>query len=177
MMKKGMNGLMKKLIAMIAALMMLFTFSALAEETFSVEDVYEGVWVAFVDDNFEMYVPSDWLVMEITEELREYGMYYAAVSPDGACSASVSWYALDAVADTAALEAEIAAEHPDAAIIDVGYAETVCYADLQEDALCFAMADQADPGMYVFSFTPAADENMQLLASVMMTSIRPITQQ
>ena len=84
---------MKKLIAVLAALMMLFSLSAYAEEEFRVEDVYEGVWVDFTDDHFQMYVPAEWPVMEITEQLREYGMYYAAVSPDGACSVSVSWYA------------------------------------------------------------------------------------
>lgn len=168
---------MKKLAALFVSLCMLFSCAAFAEEEVivNIEDLYEGVWVPFEDDGFEIYLPSEWLIVELTEEeIAQSGIYFMVASEDGAYTASVAWQALEAEVDLAGLEASLAAGYPGAQIIATGNIESVCFADGENDMLGFALLDQEDLGMYLFCFTPASDADMQLLATMIMTSIRPI---
>lgn len=43
-------------------------------------DLYEGTWVSFAG-GFDLYIPSDWDVLEISEEDQEKGMMFQAKDP------------------------------------------------------------------------------------------------
>ena len=165
---------MKKLLALLTALMMLFSVTAFAE-TVTFEDLYDGVWMRFEDDGFELYLPSDWLQLQITDEILSTGIYYAIVSPDLANAFTVSWALMDELFDIDTLEAAINMVYPGATRVALGYAEAVCYTDTASDMLAFAILDPDGMGMYTFSFMPASTEGMQLLASLTMLSFRPLS--
>ena len=165
---------MKKFFALIIALMML-TCTAFAEEAFNIEDLYEGEWIHFEDDGFEMYLPSDWLVLEIDQEtLENSGIYYAVASPDGSCTFQLAWSQMETPTDLTALLADIQTVYPEAAQVSMLNIETICYADVEADILAFAVLDEADQGVFFFNFTPASNEDMVTLATLMMNSITPV---
>lgn len=45
-------------------------------------DLYEGTWVSFAG-GFDLYIPSDWDVLEISEEDQESGVMFQAKDPSG----------------------------------------------------------------------------------------------
>lgn len=45
------------------------------------EPAYEGTWLSF-EGGFDLYLPSDWDVLEISEEAAEEGLVFQAVAPD-----------------------------------------------------------------------------------------------
>ena len=166
---------MKKLFALMIALVMLLSCAAIAEEGVNVEVLYEGEWVEFSDDGFLMYIPAGWVQMEIDEEtLENSGIYYAITSPDGSSSFQLAWSALEEEMDMAALLADIQTAYPTAKQLTLGATEAVCYANAEADIVAFAVLDQVDLGVFYFNFTPASSKDMITLASLMMTSITPM---
>lgn len=168
---------MKKIAALLLVLVMLFSMVAVAEETQTVaaETVFEGVWVTFPDDGFEVYFPAEWLEVEITEEILATGVYYALTDPNGACAMAVAWYELAEAMDIDALEASMVAAYGDkAARVNLGNVEAICYHVADSNALCFAFLDWVDQGLFTFNFSPADDEAVRLLASLIMNTVRPV---
>ena len=167
---------MKKIFALVLALVLALSIAAFAEEQpVDIESIYEGTWVTFEDDGFNMYIPSDWVELELDQELIESsGFYYAVASADGACTFQLAWLPIEAEMDIAALQAEIASVYPEAAVVALNGFDAVCYADAEVGILTFAVLDQADLGVYYFNFTPASNEEMVVLASLMMASISPV---
>ena len=46
------------------------------------KEAYEGTWLSF-EPGFDLYVPSDWEVLEVSEEdLKEHGLMFQAKAPD-----------------------------------------------------------------------------------------------
>lgn len=66
-----------KWIVLILVLLLIPAY-VLAEET----EAAEGVWVK-LEEGFEVFVPDQWEVLEITDEMKENGVFYAVASPDG----------------------------------------------------------------------------------------------
>ena len=163
---------MKKLLALVMALIMLLSSAAVAEEIVY-EQFFDGTWVQF-EDGFEIYLPSEWLELEVTDEMLEGGIFYAVMSPDGAYTCQMIWSALDAEYTYEEALAEVDAIYPGAELLEVNGIGLICFADAENDILGFAALDGAEPGLYMFFFTPMADENLQLLASVIASSLRLI---
>ena len=163
---------MKKLLALVMALMMLLCSAAVAEEV-AYEELFDGTWVQF-EEGFELYLPSDWLVLESTEEELAAGIAFTVCSPDEAYYMALAW---------SGLEAELTIEELQAALVEAGYpVEPVevngigllVIADADNNTLSFIGMDAAEPGYYTFIFTPMNDENLQVLASVIASSLRNI---
>ena len=163
---------MKKLLALVMALMMLLCSAAVAEEIVY-EDLFDGTWVQF-EEGFELYLPSDWLVLESTEEELAAGIAFTVCSPDEAYYMALAW---------SGLEAELTLDELQAALVEAGYpVEPVevngigllVMADADNNTLSFIGMDAAEPGYYTFIFTPMNDENLQVLASVIASSLRNI---
>ena len=77
---------MKKIFAlMLVLLTMMMAGAALAEAPF------EGVWVGYEAGWIKWLMPSDWLVMEVTEEMMEANLFYGAFSPDGSKTMQILW--------------------------------------------------------------------------------------
>ena len=163
---------MKKLLALVMALMMLLCSAAVAEEIVY-EEFFDGTWVQF-EEGFELYLPSDWLVLESTEEELEAGIAFSVCSPDEAYYMALMWQGL---------EAELTIEELQAALVEAGFAveplevnniALLVMGDAENDTLSFIGMDAAESGYYIFLFTPMSDENLQTLAAVIASSLRNI---
>ena len=92
------------------ALMMLFCVSAYAETTEAAAATaapeaaaltqitfdesaapYQGSWLTFDEDGFGVYLPSDWVKKDVTDEMKSAGTLYAGTSADGAYAMTLSY--------------------------------------------------------------------------------------
>lgn len=162
----------KKLLALVMALMMLLCSSAVAEEIVY-EEIFDGTWVQF-EEGFELYLPSDWLMLEPSEEERAEGIAFSVCSPDEAYYMALAW---------SGLEAEMSIDELQAALTEAGYLveqvevnglDLLMMGDAENDTLSFIGMDAAEPGYYTFLFTPLSDENLQLWAAAIASSLRNI---
>ncbi len=167
--------MMKKLVALLLAMLMLAcTTVSLAEDlTAQIEATFEGVWVQF-EDGFEIYLPAEWLQVELTEEMIANSTFYAAVSPDMTQSVEIGWTGLEADADLHALAAELAATYADAQVLNINGIEMLMYTDTDFNALVLMACDAVEPGLYIFALTPADDEAFVEIGTAIALSIRNI---
>lgn len=161
---------MKKLLALVLALLMLLSTTAMAEEI-DYSQFFDGTWVQF-EEGFELYLPSDWLVLESTEEELASGIAFSVCSPDEAYYMALAW---------SGLEAELTIDELQAALVEAGYPvepvevnniALLVMGDAENDTLSFIGMDAAEPGYYTFIFAPMSDENLQVMASVIASSLR-----
>ena len=144
---------MKKFLALILCLMMACVSIAVAEEV-AIEDLYDGSWVQF-EDGFEIYLPNDWYSFECTEEMNAQGIFYVAGTEDMSYSCTLAWKALDAEISIEDLQAQMVQTYPDAEVVEVNGVALIAYVDSANNLLnCVAM-DAAEPGFYLFAFSPA----------------------
>ena len=163
---------MKKFLALILCLMMACVSIAVAEEV-AIEDLYDGSWVQF-EDGFEIYLPNDWYSFECTEEMNAQGIFYVAGTEDMSYSCTLAWKALDAEISIEDLQAQMVQVYPDAQVVEVNGVGLITYVDSANNLLnCVAM-DAAEPGFYLFAFSPADDADFQMLATAIASSIRNI---
>ena len=163
---------MKKFLALILCLMMACVSIAVAEEV-AIEDLYDGSWVQF-EDGFEIYLPNDWYSFECTEEMNAQGIFYVAGTEDMSYSCTLAWKALDAEISIEDLQAQMVQTYPDAEVVEVNGVGLITYVDSANNLLnCVAM-DAAEPGFYLFAFSPADDADFQMLATAIASSIRNI---
>lgn len=161
---------MKKFLALVLCLMMACASVAVAEEI-AIEDLYDGSWVQF-EDGFEIYLPSDWCSFECTPEMNEKGIFYMAGTEDLSYTCTLAWKALDAEISIEDLQAQMVQTYPDAEVVEVNGVGLIAYVDSANNLLnCVAM-DAAEPGFYLFAFSPADDADFQMVASAIASSIR-----
>lgn len=180
---------MKRTLAILMTLFMLVSASAFAEtaETSdataaSIPEIvfdetaaaFQGDWLTFDDDGFMVYMPSDWVSVEVTDELLAAGTYYAAKSADGAYAMTVSYSAENDVATNDELAAKLTeAGYENVTQAIVNGISVVGYDMSEQDVSGMAFMD-GDGGMYVFSFTPASDETFTAIGQTIITSLSPI---
>ena len=163
---------MKKFLALILCLMMACVSIAVAEEV-AIEDLYDGSWVQF-EDGFEIYLPNDWYSFECTEEMNAQGIFYVAGTEDMSYSCTLAWKALESEISIEDLQAQMVEVYPDAQVVEVNGVGLITYVDSANNLLnCVAM-DAAEPGFYLFAFSPADDADFQMLATAIASSIRNI---
>ena len=163
---------MKKILALVMDLMMFLCSAAVAEEI-AYEEFFDGTWVQF-EEGFELYLPSDWLVLESTEEDLEAGIAFSVCSPDEAYYMALAWSGLEAELTLEELQAALAEAGYPVEPVEVNGIGLLVMADAENDTLSFIGMDGAEPGYYNFIFTPMSDENLQALASVIASSLRNI---
>lgn len=170
--KERLVFLMKKMLSLVLALMMvLLAGFACAEEAVNFEDFYPGEWVEF-EGGFQLYLPTEWPELEITADLTEAGIGYGR--SDGEWAFLLGYSELDADLSVEELQAILQDAYSYAEIIELQDCAVVCYLDEANDSLCFAALDGTEPGMYIFCFTPASNEDLQALATVIMASLTQI---
>lgn len=152
---------MKKLTSLILALICLLAFSAVAEEL---------VPITF-EDGFQISLPGDWVELEVTDEMLEGGVFYAAASPDGANTVQISWSALEAEMTIEEVQADLATAYPDAEVAELNGIAFVGFSDAANDLFGFTALDAVEPGLYTFWFTPASDEAFIGSAATIVASI------
>lgn len=161
---------MKKVLALILCLLMVCTMSAALAEP-SVEGLYDGSWVQF-EDGFEIYLPNDWCSFECTEEMNAQGIFYVAGTEDMSYSCTLAWKALDAELSIEELQAQMVQTYPDAEVVEVNGVGLITYVDSANNLLNCIALDAAEPGFYLFAFSPADDADFQMVAAAIASSIR-----
>lgn len=164
---------MKKLLsAVLAALLIFGCVAALAESAAPADAAFEGSWVQF-EDGFEIYLPSDWLVMDPTDAMNEAGIFYSVTSPDSTRNMSVAWADATGIATAADLKTQLATVYPTADILTINSVDFVTYEDTANDSTGIVALD-ANGGIFIFNFTPASDEAYAPIAVTIASSIRTI---
>lgn len=168
---------MKKVLAWLLSLMMILGMAGAVAETqtpvVAIEDLFEGVWVQF-EDGFELYLPADWYEIEVSEEWNAKGIFYAAGTEDFSHSCSLAWQPMEAEYTLEQLQAELVSIYPDASVVEVNGVGIIPFVDAENNLLNVVALDAAEPGYYLFSFYPANDEDFQVLASLIASTIRNI---
>lgn len=162
---------MKKFFAlMLVLLTVLMAGTAMADLA---NAPFEGVWVQF-EDGFEILLPADWLELELQEEWIAGGIFYAACSPDGANTVQLAWTALETEMTAQQIQADLATVYPDASVMEINGIEFIGMTDVENDMFCMSALDGAEPGLYMFWFTPNSDAAFVDTAVAIATSIRNI---
>lgn len=170
-----MQKTMMKLCALLAALVMLLPCAALAEETAAEENYsYEGVWIQFPNDGFEMYLPANWLMLEVNETLLDAGIYFGILDPDNNAILNVAWNSLPESMTLEAMREDLAVYYPEARVVTLGGNQVVEYLIEEQDLLTFAFPDQTEAGMFMITVMPASDEKINLMAHQILSSMRAL---
>lgn len=143
---------MKKIVALMMALMMLLAGCAMAEEL-----PFEPVWIEF-EEGFTFGVPSDWLEVEVTEELAATGIGYAVCNPEATGTVMIGWNALEGEATIEDLVAAFTEQYGYAEATEINGIAFVGCLDEANDVMIFSCFDGAEPGVYSFYIAPASDE-------------------
>lgn len=162
---------MKKLLsAVLVALLIFGCAAALAESAPPEGAAFEGTWIQF-EDGFEIYLPSDWLVMDPTEEMKTAGIFYSVSSPDSTRNMSVAWAEATGITAIGDLQAQLVTVYPTAAILTINDVDFVTYEDSTNDSTGIVALD-GNGGMFIFNFAPASDEAFGPIALTIAGSIR-----
>ena len=186
---------MKRTFAILMALMMLFSVSAYAESTEATDAAtapeasalpqitfdetaapYQGSWVTFNDAGFEVYLPSDWVQKEVTDEMQAAGTLYAGTSADGAYAMTLSYAESGNVTTNDDLAAQLAAAgYQNVTALNINGIDVVGYDIDAQDVSGMAFLD-SNGGMYVFSFTPASNETFKTIGQTIISSLSPVAE-
>jgi len=180
---------MKKMLILLTILTMLFTTCAFAETTEATDTAtpsivfdestaaFEGDWLTFDDDGFMVYMPSDWVDADVTDEMEASGTFYAAKSADGSFAMTVSYS--EENGDTATnedLAAQLTASGcENVTLANINGIDVVGYDISAQDVSGMAFMD-SEGGMYVFSFTPASNEAFKTIGQTIISSLSPISE-
>ena len=174
---------MKKILALVLALVMLASTSAFAysltEYTYDESQFAEvgGDWLAFEDFGVMFYLPDIFAALEVTAEQAEQGVVANFATSDLSAILSIGYgvasdlegNALSYADGLADFYASIGMENVDVLMINglpvVGF--TVPGQDVASYALYFNDATQL-----VFTFSPASDAAIGALAGLIMTSLQ-----
>ena len=167
---------MKKLIAILCIAAMLFSFSACAFAeaatkeyvTFSAENVdeslYDGHWVE-LSELIDMYLPTDWIGADITEDDVADGLYCLIANPDMSAYVSLVIADADTVAEWGVTNMDelaalfVESGYEDAEVIIINDITTVVYTDTDNDT-CDIMISLDDGSIADISLYPNSDETM-----------------
>lgn len=162
---------MKKFIALLLMLLTMLTAGcAMAEAPF------EGVWVGYEAGWIKWLMPSDWLQMEVTEEMMEANLFYGAFSADGSKVMQILWTPLSQPKTIEAVEKELASSYDNVELLDVNGKKMVYFADNLNNMFGYAMLDELDPGVYQFFFSPV-DEAFRPTAEAIAASVCSMDEQ
>ena len=162
---------MKKFIALLLMLLTVMTAGcAVAEAPF------EGVWGGYEAGWIKWLMPSDWLVMEVTEEMMEANLFYGAFSPDGTKTMQILWTPLTQPKTIEAVQQELTPTYDNVELLDIDGKKMVYFADNLNNMFGYAMLDELDPGVYHFFFSPV-DEAFKPMAQAIAASVRSMDEQ
>ena len=105
-------------------------------------DLYDGTWVPF-EAGFDLYLPTDWNVLEVSEENSANGIFFM-VSPQENADEAEAILSVQMNDLTGAELSDIAAGYVESGFTDVGYANV-------NGIDCVLYDDEAD-GLQGFSF-------------------------
>ena len=162
---------MKKFIALFLMLLTVLTAGcALAEAPF------DGVWVEYEAGWIKWLMPSDWMAMEVTEEMMEANLFFGAFAPDGSKTMQILWTPLSQPKTIEEVHKELAPAYDAVELLDVNGKKMVYFADTLNNMFGYAMLDELDPGVYHFFFAPV-DEEFKATAQAIAASVCSMDEQ
>ncbi len=169
---------MKKLLTVIlSVLLVLCSVTAMAEENVITVDLVEnGTWVAFDDYGFNVCLPSDWNVLEISEEAAEVGIIFSCQAPDSARSFTIAYNDLEAASDIETIAAGLAATYENVQVISINGIPYAAYEIAANDVTGIVALSQDGTALYQFVFYPASDSEFAPLALQIAASINASTE-
>ena len=168
---------MKKALALLlATLLCLCSVAALAEDAVEVPVVEDGTWVPFADYNVQICLPSDWNVLEITEEQTASGIIFSTANPEMTRSFTLAYNELEAASDIATIGEQLAANEAmsDVQILNINGMDYVTYTIAENDVVGLVTLGGSGIGLYQFVFYPASDADYASLALQIAASISTI---
>ena len=171
---------MKRLFALLLALVLVFpVFSAVAEtatgtDAIEVPAVENGTVVPFTDHNFQITLPSDWNVLEVTDEQAATGILFSCANPENTRSFTVAYTELDAATDIQSVADALATTYENVQLLTINDIPVVSYVMSENDVMSIATLNASGIGMYQFVFYPASDAEYVTLAEQIAASINTI---
>ena len=175
---------MKKALALLLSMMVCFlAVGAMAEtateapatdNAVEVSPVENGTVVPFTDHNFQITLPSDWNVLEITDEQATAGIIYSCANPEGTRTFSVAYSELAAATDIDAVATDLANTYESVQMLTINAIPFVSYQITANDVTGIATLNAAGTGFYQFLFYPASDADYGTLALQIAASINTI---
>ena len=172
----------KKIMAMVCAAAMISGVSApvwaaddtetaaeaaeVTEYTYDMleKEAYEGTWLSF-EPGFDLYVPSDWEVLEVSEEdQKEHGLMFQAKAPDDSGDNMV----VTATDDTDKMKAELETEetYTDIEKVIINGIEAVVF----NTDVTYGLAFLDDDGiMYNVQMGELSDENAEIAQNLFIS--------
>lgn len=162
---------MKKLIALLMAMVMLLAVPVMAQAEEADELPFEGEWVDF--EYFQVYLPTDRVEVELTEEAEELGIYYMAQSEDESQAFTFSYTTPEAEITLEDLMDSCLENYGEDNVftLDSQGMTFLCCIDSENDCTVFMLMDPVDLGVYLFSFAPASDDAFMVAAGFIIGTV------
>lgn len=158
---------MKKTLAFVlAAMMLLCSTLACAQEM-----PFEGSYIGFEDYGFQICLPNDWNVLDVSDVSDESGIFFAAQAPDSTWAVAIQYtdlgetYTIDQVAQ------EFQDAYGNASVTEINGISFVSFRLEDDNQMAVACLGGQQTGMYVFFFTPADDADFTPIAQAIAGSI------
>jgi len=158
---------MKKIIALIIAMLLAFSCAAMAEEVV-IEVSYDAVLVE-MDYGTGIYVPSDWFMVELTEEQIEKGIFAFFTNEDMSETLQISIGAITENITYDSLYADLSQIYSDVAIVELPNAQVLTYADYDNGLMAALTIDEANGLLYTMNFIPYSPEFASLATEILCT--------
>lgn len=171
---------MKKFLATALSLLMVLgacgavAEDAAAQDTIEVPVVENGTVVPFVDYNFQVTLPSDWSVLEVTDEQASTGIIYSCANPEGTRSFTIAYTEFETATDLNTVAEALAESYANVQMMTINEIPFVTYDIAENDVTGIVTLGSSGIGMYQFVFYPASDEAYGPLALQIAASITSI---
>lgn len=170
---------MKHFLALLTAvLLMLCSLPAIAEsitwaEVSDAAQAYdeEAQFVDIADLGLKMWVPADFINVELHEESLNAGCIAFLMTEDASRIVSVNYMEMACTLSEFASEAVRTEGYTDVAECVINNIPCVTLTDVESDLAMVVFATDAGYAI-TFSFTPISDEAFQTIAALMMASIQ-----
>ena len=152
---------MKKLLALVLSLMMVFgCVAAMAEDV-------EMATIDFGD--FLIDMPADWTEIELTEDQEAQGIVYASKNAEETRSITVSFCEDEVTAEAIAADLSANSSMSEVAVAEINGITLVSFTIAEMDQTGFIVP--VEGGYYTFYFMRASDEGFAPIAQAMLASI------
>lgn len=172
---------MKRILAVALSMLMIFgVCGAMAETATATEQPIEvpvvenGTVVPFADYNFQVTLPSDWNVLEVTQDQANAGIIYSCANPEGTRTFTIAYTEFQAATDMDTVATALAASYANVQRMTINDIPFVTYDIAENDVTGIITLGSSGMGMYQFVFYPASDEAYGPLALQIAASITAI---
>jgi len=175
---------MKRLLALFLSITIcIFAVSAISEtasdttstgNAIEISPVEDGTVVPFPDHNFQITLPSDWNVLEITDEQAHAGIIYSCANPEGTRTFTVAYSESDTATDMNSIATELAGTYQNVETLTINGIPFVSYEINANDVAGLMTLGSNGIGVYQFVFYPASDADYSSLALQIAASIDTI---